>query len=468
MKTDDNKVKVSVRESAIRKMLREALAVTPPEMKHSHRDDKVPSPQTVPSAYPITPSEHSATQLSVQRPPVEDPEFVPSGTVELGRAISALAGVVPSEAVERFYRSFIKLIDDTLADEPALDPMNPSAVNEGVADDLAHDKDALYFRVERRFTQHDLDQEIFNEMVRAVEDEWLSEKDFESILNVLKMEPGVEPGASVAEALRGGEIEQAAELVQPKKRGASKTTAFFSKYANALGYAGPSGLFGAMLHDVEPQIALRSLGLNDRVRSSLEPQVRSAFESVIFNDEPNHVRFMKLLLDDNGFDDLVSMLDTMSTEELEVALEDLEIYRYFRSSIYYAAATALLDDHMQRNNGQVDPKKLVDEASSDVKGKALEILSSLRQRDKFRGLFAASVAMAAEDADFDDFGSYLEPALATLRKLSSGTAPPARALARTIVDPKKPAGKQFLGAVDKAYATANRVMRKAAKKRTKS
>jgi hypothetical protein len=104
-----SKLKMSTNKSAIRTILREALATTPP-ITDRGRDDKQ-FKSTVPKRLPIEPSDQVALQLSTQRPPVEDPEFVPSNPEELGRALESLAMLVPDDRVEEFYRMFVSLID---------------------------------------------------------------------------------------------------------------------------------------------------------------------------------------------------------------------------------------------------------------------------------------------------------------------------------------------------------------------
>lgn len=103
-----NKLKITTRERAIRSILREALATTSEITPHG-KDDKQQT--TVPSRLPISPSDQAATQLQTQRPPVEDPEFIPANQVELGKAMDALSKLVPDSMVEKFYRQFVALID---------------------------------------------------------------------------------------------------------------------------------------------------------------------------------------------------------------------------------------------------------------------------------------------------------------------------------------------------------------------
>ena len=59
---------------------------------------------TVPSELPLEPSDMMASQLATERPPVEDDEFVPANTDELGKAASILTGMVPSDSIDGFYK----------------------------------------------------------------------------------------------------------------------------------------------------------------------------------------------------------------------------------------------------------------------------------------------------------------------------------------------------------------------------
>jgi len=110
-----NKLKITTRESAIRSILREALATTPETTPHG-RDDKQML-TTVPSRLPISPSDQAATQLHTQRPPIEDPDFVPANQVELGKAMDALSTLVPDGMVEKFYRQFVAMVDNAAEED---------------------------------------------------------------------------------------------------------------------------------------------------------------------------------------------------------------------------------------------------------------------------------------------------------------------------------------------------------------
>jgi hypothetical protein len=97
-------------EKALRSLLREVAVTGTPSSSagRSGRDDKAVM-TTIPTPLPVSPSMHSATQLSVERPPVEDPEYVPANKVELGRALQAVGETVPDKFIKEFYLMVLKL-----------------------------------------------------------------------------------------------------------------------------------------------------------------------------------------------------------------------------------------------------------------------------------------------------------------------------------------------------------------------
>jgi|TARA_Y100000310_G_scaffold190315_1_gene190234 hypothetical protein len=81
------------------------------------RTNKSPRIDYVPAAEeeePIEPTPQMATQLSVDMPPVEDPEYIPANLEELSRAASVIAAEVPENQIEFFYRKLHNLLDVTL------------------------------------------------------------------------------------------------------------------------------------------------------------------------------------------------------------------------------------------------------------------------------------------------------------------------------------------------------------------
>ena len=81
------------------------------------RTNKSPRIDYVPAAEeeePIEPTPQMATQLSVDMPPVEDPEYIPANLEELSRSASVIAAEVPENQIEFFYRKLHNLLDVTL------------------------------------------------------------------------------------------------------------------------------------------------------------------------------------------------------------------------------------------------------------------------------------------------------------------------------------------------------------------
>lgn len=68
--------------------------------------------KTVPADVPVSPSPQMSNQLTVDRPPIEDEDYVPSSTEELSRAAAAIAQLAPNESIEFFYRKLHNLLDD--------------------------------------------------------------------------------------------------------------------------------------------------------------------------------------------------------------------------------------------------------------------------------------------------------------------------------------------------------------------
>tara|TARA_B100000700_G_scaffold331403_1_gene463844 strand:- start:13237 stop:14886 length:1650 start_codon:yes stop_codon:yes gene_type:complete len=63
---------------------------------------------------PIQPDDQMSSQLSVDKPPVADPKFVPGSQKELGLAAVVISEEVPDSQIEYFYRMLHKLLDRVL------------------------------------------------------------------------------------------------------------------------------------------------------------------------------------------------------------------------------------------------------------------------------------------------------------------------------------------------------------------
>jgi hypothetical protein len=66
---------------------------------------------------PIKPRPQMATQLSVEEPPVDDPDFVPASREELQAAAIRICKEVPRSEIEFFYRMLHKILDSALDKE---------------------------------------------------------------------------------------------------------------------------------------------------------------------------------------------------------------------------------------------------------------------------------------------------------------------------------------------------------------
>jgi len=58
-----------------------------------------------------------SVQLDTERPPVEDPDYIPENSRELGYAVQALAEMVPADLVEKAYHEFQKVLENLEEDE---------------------------------------------------------------------------------------------------------------------------------------------------------------------------------------------------------------------------------------------------------------------------------------------------------------------------------------------------------------
>jgi len=113
------KIKKSILENYLHKILFEqhvnSAYTAKPEERQIFAEPVDTERVTVPQELPISASEEMATQLSTERPPVEDPEYTPANPIELGRAADVIAQQVPGDQVEWFYlrlNSLLKQAND--------------------------------------------------------------------------------------------------------------------------------------------------------------------------------------------------------------------------------------------------------------------------------------------------------------------------------------------------------------------
>lgn len=66
---------------------------------------------TIPPNLPVNAADQMSTQLSTDRPPVEDEDYSPSNLSELARACHELAKQVPDRQIKFFYDEVKRLIE---------------------------------------------------------------------------------------------------------------------------------------------------------------------------------------------------------------------------------------------------------------------------------------------------------------------------------------------------------------------
>ena len=73
--------------------------------------------EDLPEFDPIVPKEQVSTQLSTDRPPVDDPDFVPTSQRSFELAMSTLASYVPEDQIDKFYRLVRDKVESMVDDE---------------------------------------------------------------------------------------------------------------------------------------------------------------------------------------------------------------------------------------------------------------------------------------------------------------------------------------------------------------
>ena len=78
-------------------------------------DDREDQPASlIPQEIPIVATSQMATQLTVDMPPVEDPDFIPGTVEELGRSVDLLSRQVPHGQIEWFYDKMQEIADEAI------------------------------------------------------------------------------------------------------------------------------------------------------------------------------------------------------------------------------------------------------------------------------------------------------------------------------------------------------------------
>jgi len=109
-------------EWALEKILFEDITYHMPDVAYGIYDRPGPTRETDPDFkptvhpdLPLKPTELMSAQLSTERPPIEDEDYIPTSVSDLRNAASAVAGLVPPDQVGKFYRRMKDLL--TAAEE---------------------------------------------------------------------------------------------------------------------------------------------------------------------------------------------------------------------------------------------------------------------------------------------------------------------------------------------------------------
>lgn len=136
------KIKRSALEKAIRSALFEDITYHMPDVAYGIHDRPGPKEDTdadfkptVPPAVPLKPTEMMSTQLTDEKPPIEDDNYKPTSVADLRHAASAIAALVPPDKVEQFYMRMQNILDDAQTDDASEKTVRSKQVQTEIEDD---------------------------------------------------------------------------------------------------------------------------------------------------------------------------------------------------------------------------------------------------------------------------------------------------------------------------------------------
>lgn len=478
------KIKKSVLQSIIKKSLSESGG------KYgdvSRRLTVGPEDSSLPSMLPLSPSDRMSTQLEVERPPVEDPEYVPANPKELGLALQALSEMVSVDQVDQAYEEFKKVIERLQEEDDSNKDMQIESLlrrnaklrarlreAEGLDDDdddaltpeeeaelaaierqEATGPEAMYFKYERVLKAYDLSKYNFMDMHRLVRTREITEGDFEDfleLLGALQNDPDIV--AKVGQKLRNPalspdamarfigrfkenyeerverEAAVAADKAQPKFE--------YQTAAKPYGYAAASGLRQAFIRDVLGVRALNGFVAPRRIQRYVYNSIHEAFNDAF--ELPENQEFLKTLFDEEGLEEYKSIMQD------QAALNHSSLFQNFAGAVTYEALASIAELNFKPHRGQ--PGRQIGKAfmtefgdeNKKLQSHEEDQLEQMAQRGEYadfvndildtseenghRGLLAAAAAMTADDADKEEYGSYASPAFSTMKKASAVAKPP--------------------------------------------
>lgn len=511
----DVKIKKSVLQSIIRKSLRESGPKGTGDV--SRRLTVGPETSSLPAGLPLSPSDRMSTQLDIERPPVEDPEYVPSNSKELGFALQALAEMVPNDQVEQAYTEFQQVIEKLEAEASEDKDIQIESLRrknaklrarlreaEGMDDDDDDDvltpeeeaelaaierqeatgPDAMYFKYERVLQKYGLGRVHFDNIMFATRDGRISTSDIEDffeLLGALQNDPAIvdRVGARLRNPNDRGLVAFISRFKDDHEERVEREAAVaadratpkfeYQTAAKPYGYAAASGLRQAFIRDVLGVRALNAFVAPKRVQRYVYNSIRESFEDAF--ELPENQEFLKTLFDEEGLDEYKEIVKD------QAALNHSALFQNFAGAVTYEALASIAELNFKPHRGQPgrqigkafmtefgdENKKLQPFEEEQLERMALrgeyadfvnDILEA-SEENGHRGLLAAAAAMTADDADKEEYGSYASPAFSTMKKAASVAKPPELHIA------------DYMGKDDPMVGqikTADRAARKAARK----
>jgi hypothetical protein len=471
----DVRIKKSVLQSIIKKSLRES-----PRSDVTRRLTVGPDDSKLPSMLPLSPSDRMSTQLEVERPPVEDPEYVPANPRELGLAVQALSEMVPADQVEEVYSSFKDIIEkleddedherdmqiesmlrrhrralreaDEDDDDDALTPEEEAELD-AIERQEAKGPDAMYFKYERVLRAYGLGRTQFDSIMHATRDGRISTgdiEDFFELLGSLQNDPAIveKVGARLRRPYDRGlvafisrfkdDYEEQVARDEIKKADAARPKFEYQTAAKTYGYAAASGLRQSFIRDVMGVRALNAFVAPKSVQRYVYNSILEAFQDAF--ELPENQEFLKTLFDEEGLSEYKEIMKDPA------ALRHSDLFQNFAGGVTYEALASIAEMNFKPWRGQPgrqigkafmtefgeENKKLQpheeDQLESMAKrGEYADFVNDIletAEENGYRGLLASAAAMTADDADKDEYGSYASPAFSTMKKAASVSKPP--------------------------------------------
>lgn len=221
----------------INSLLFEADVIGMPDMVYGIYDRPGPKNETDPefkptvqSEIPLKPTEMMSNQLTVERPPIEDDDYAPTSVSDLRQAASAIAGLVPPDQVEKFYRQVLELLDKVEEEDMSKKVEKPVQV-------AAEEENVVKSESARRIRRQGLQA-----LIEALDDESLyTTRTGERLRSPL--DPKYTQSRYYDEDTA---TYDPGEELEPVKSTGSDEDAILASLAAQFGYKGPSGIRQAL------------------------------------------------------------------------------------------------------------------------------------------------------------------------------------------------------------------------------